>query len=219
MSRSVDLYLSTEVSEGKAAPRRHGITYIRRRPFRGPDGPRGDPASPLVLPPRVRREPPGRRLRRRHPDRLRADAARSRETLRRREDVARPRRRGAVGRVPGPPPLRAVQRPRVGFLVVVRTVSGGVRGVRPPRRRRAARRPRGRLRETTTTSAARREGARPRPVRLRRRRPRGGPRHPGVVGASVLLRGRAPRTPRHHRYYAGPSSGRERRRLPDREET
>src|SRR2546427_6203297 len=80
---------------------RDGGSYIRGTNVRGRDGPRGDPAGPLVLPPRLRREPDGGRLWRRHANRLRPDAPRWREALRRREDVARARRRHAGG---CPPP-------------------------------------------------------------------------------------------------------------------
>src|SRR6266571_883034 len=194
-----------------------GYLYLRLVPTR-PDGPRGDRAGALVLPPRVRRESHGRRLRRGNADRLRADAAGRRSGVRGREDLARPRRRDALRRGPRPPPLRAVQSLRPGIELVLRIVRGSVLRLRTPRPRRTPRRPGGRLRQATPASAAGREGAGPRPVRLRRGGPPGEPRDSGVVRPAVLLRRRAPRPARHHRYYAGPSSRREPRRIPDREE-
>src|SRR5439155_1236303 len=99
--------------------------------------------------------------------------------------------------------------------------SGGPRGDPPgpvvlPSR--LPRRPRRRVRETADASGAGREGVWPGPVRLRRRGTVPEPRDPVVVCPTILLRGRAPGTPRHHRYYARPASGREPRRLSDGEE-
>src|SRR3989442_5357576 len=86
---------------------RDGVSYIGGTNVRGGDGLGGVPEGPLVLPPRLRREPDGGRLWRRHANRLRPDAPRWREALRRREDLARARRRYAGGRVPpgGPCPF------------------------------------------------------------------------------------------------------------------
>src|SRR5207244_12464678 len=81
------------------------------------------------------------------------------------------------------------------------------------------RRQRRRVRETTPASAAGRECVWPGPLRLRLRGTVPEPRHSVLVRPPILLRGRAPGTPRHHRYYAGPASRREPRRLSDGEET
>src|SRR5437773_12449929 len=87
-------------------------------PFGGSGGPRGDPPGPVVLPPRVHREPDGGRLRRRPADRPGPEPFRWTADLWGRQDVARSGRR-YLGRVdsgaspiPAVPPFRA-------FLVVV----------------------------------------------------------------------------------------------------
>src|SRR2546425_5867715 len=98
---------------------RDGVGYTRGTTVRGRDGPRGDPAGPLVLPPRLRREPDGGRLWRRHANRLRPDAPRWREALRRREDVARARRRHAGGWLPLASPAPSPPSPSPHLIMVI----------------------------------------------------------------------------------------------------
>src|SRR3989454_7664571 len=140
---------------------RDGVSYIRGTNVRGRDGPRGDPSGPLVLPPRLRREPDGGRLWRRHANRLRPDAPRWREALRRREDLARARRRHAGGRVPRAAPGPSLPGLRADVIVVIRRRRNGAFGVRGPRLRRAPRGPGCRLPQTTDAQAAGRESPRP----------------------------------------------------------
>src|SRR5256886_8212543 len=96
-----------------------GLPISGVRPFGGSGGPRGDPPGPVVLPPRLHREPDGRRLRRRFPDRRRPEPVRWSADLRGRQDVARPDRRYLFPRGPWafplPPPLPA----RVVLLLVL----------------------------------------------------------------------------------------------------
>src|SRR5213079_2918084 len=133
--------------------------------------------------------------------------------VRRRQDLARPRRRDLRGRRPGAPPLRTVSRP----LSLVELVPR-IDGPRSPRGLCGPRRPRGRLRQEADASVPRREGVRARPIRFRPRRAPPEPRGALVVPPAILLRRRAPRPPRHHRYYARAASGRELDRLSNREE-
>src|SRR5437867_3926818 len=79
----------------------------------------------------------GGRLWRRHANRLRPDVARWREALRRREDLARARRRYAGGRAPRAAPDPSLPGLRAGLVVVIRRRQNGVFGVRGPRLRRA----------------------------------------------------------------------------------
>src|SRR3989454_12751754 len=141
---------------------RDGVSYIRGTNVRGRDGPRGDPAGPLVLPPRLRREPDGGRLWRRHANRLRPDAPRWREALRRREDVARARRRHAGGWPPRGAPCPSLPGlPAGGIVGLWRRPDGGFggRGARP---RRPPRGPWGRPPPTTGSQTPGRESPRPR---------------------------------------------------------
>src|SRR5437773_707468 len=62
-------------------------------PFGGSGGPRGDPPGPVVLPPRLHREPDGGRLRRRPADRPGPEPFRWAADLWGRQDVARSGRR------------------------------------------------------------------------------------------------------------------------------
>src|SRR5216117_1189031 len=62
-------------------------------PFGGSGGPRGDPPGPVVLPPRVHREPDGGRLRRRPADRPGPEPFRWAAALWGRQDMARSGRR------------------------------------------------------------------------------------------------------------------------------
>src|SRR5437773_6476349 len=187
-------------------------------PFGGSGGPRGDPPGPVVLPPRLHREPDGGRLRRRPADRPGPESFRWAADLWGRQDVARSGRRYPGRSDSGAPPIPAVRPPRAVLLVVLRSSGGGVRRLRRPRVGSPPRRPRRRARGTSDTSAARRESLGPRPVRFRRRRAPPEPRDPVVVCPPILLRRRALGTPRHHRYYARPASRREPRRLSDGEE-
>src|SRR5207302_6929178 len=187
-------------------------------PFGGSSGPRGDPPGPVVLPPRLHREPDGGRLRRRPADRPGPEPFRWTADLRGRQDVARSGRRYPGRGDSGAPPIPAVRPPRAVLVVVLGSSVGGVRRLRRPRLGSPPRRPRRRVRETADAPAAGRQSLGPRPVRFRRRRAPPEPRDSIVVRPAILLRGRAPGTPRHHRYYAGPASGREPRRLSDGEE-
>src|SRR2546427_5747116 len=112
---------------------RDGVSYIRGTNVRGRDGPRGDPAGPLVLPPRLRREPDGGRLWRRHANRLRPDAPRWREALRRREDLARARRCHAGGRVTRAPAGPSLPGPRADVTAAIQRSPHGTFGVPCPR--------------------------------------------------------------------------------------
>src|SRR5438046_10210263 len=90
-------------------------------PFGGSGGPRGNPPGPVVLPPRVHREPDGGRLRPRPADRPGQEPLRWAAALSARQDVSRAGRRypgrGACGR----PPVAAVRPPRAVLVVVLRT--------------------------------------------------------------------------------------------------
>src|SRR5436309_1550569 len=154
-----------------------------------------------------------------HYEREAGRSARRRAHVRRRQDLARPRRRDLRWRRPGAPPLRTVSR-HLSLVELVPRIDGprSPRGLCGPRLRRAPRRPRGRLRQEADASAPRREGVRARPIRFRPRRAPPEPRGALVVPPAILLRRRAPRPPRHHRYYARAASGRELDRLSDREE-
>src|SRR5205807_9596936 len=195
-----------------------GLPISGVRPFGDSGGPRGDPPGPVVLPSCLHREPDGGRLRWRLPDRRRPEPFRRGADVRGRQDVARPDRRYLLRCDPGTSPLPPLRPRCVVLLVVLRFLGSGVRLLRGPRLGRSPRRPGRRVRETEDASPPGREGVGPRPVRLRRRR--AGPESCSsvVVRPAILLRGRAPRTARHHRYYARPASGREPRRLSDGEE-
>src|SRR3989440_8566703 len=65
-----------------------GLPISGSRTYAGRDGPRGDPAGLVVLPPRLRREPDGGRLRRGDAHRFWPNPPGSRAGLRRRGDVA-----------------------------------------------------------------------------------------------------------------------------------
>src|SRR5439155_14670038 len=140
-----------------------GLPISGSRTYAGRNGPRGDPAGLVVLPPRVRREPDGGRLRRGPAYRLWPNARGSRAALRRCQDVAGPRRRHVVGGVPGSALDRTVQPLRAEFPVVVRTGRRGVRGVRGPGLRRAPRGPCGCVPQAANAQAPRCESPRPRP--------------------------------------------------------
>src|SRR2546428_1238837 len=195
-----------------------GLPICSARTYAGRDGPRGDPAGLVVLPPRVRREPDGRRVRRRDADGLRPNLPGRRAALRRWEDLARPRGWHRVRGVPGFAPDRANQPLRTEFHVVVRIVRGGTRGLRGPRHRRAPGGPNRGVPQTADAQAPRCKSPRPRPVRFRRRRPDAQPRDSRVVDPAFFLRRRAARAPCHHPYHARPASGGECHRIPDRPE-
>src|SRR5438552_1980040 len=130
----------------------------------------------------------------------------------RREDYVGPVREAKSRQEAARKPLafhrRVQQAPRAVLVVVLRSSGGGVRRLRRPLFGSPPRRPRRRVRETADASGAGREGVWPGPVRLRRRGTVPEPRDPVVVCPTILLRGRAPGTPRHHRYYARPASPR-----------
>src|SRR5213594_1291901 len=109
----------------------------------------------MVLPPRVRREPDGRRVRRRDADGLRPNLPGRRAALRRWEDLARPRGWHRVRGVPGFAPDSANQPLRTEFHVVVRIIRGGTRGLRGPRHRRAPGGPNRRVPQTADAQAPR----------------------------------------------------------------
>src|SRR5437773_12175116 len=187
-------------------------------PFGGSGGPRGDPPGPVVLPPRVHREPDGGRVPRGPADRPGPEPFRWAAALWGRQDMARSGRRYPGRGDSGTPPIPAVRPPRAVLVVVLRSSGGGVRRLRRPLFGCPPRRPRRRVRDTSDASAAGRDSLGPRPVRFRRRRAPPEPRVPGVVCPTTLLRGRALGNPPHQRYYARPASGREPRRLSDGEE-
>src|SRR3989454_8081507 len=177
-----------QVREGAPAVGAAGLPISGSRTYAGRDGPRGDSAGLVVLPPRLRREPDGGRLRRGDAHRLWPNPRGSRAALRRREDVAGPRGRHVVGGVPGSALDRTVQPLRAEFHVVVRTGRRGVRGLRGPGLRRAPRGPRGCVPQATDAQAPWCEGPRPRPIRFRGRGSPPVPHDSRMVGPAVLLR-------------------------------
>src|SRR3989441_379422 len=195
-----------------------GLPICSARTYAGRDGPRGDPAGLMVLPPRVRREPDGRRVRRRDANGLRPNPPGRRSALRRWEDLWRPRGWHRVRGVPGFAPDSANQPLRTEFHVVVRIIRGGTRGLRGPRHRRAPGGPNRGVPQTADAQAPRCKSPRPRPVRFRRRRADAQPRDSRVVDPAFFLRRRAARAPCHHPYHARPASGGECHRIPDRPE-
>src|SRR5205809_1338364 len=216
--RPTESYLRTK-AEPRARPNASmAVPISADLPFGGSGGPRGDPPGPVVLPPRVHREPDGGRLRRRPADRPGPEPFRWAAALWGRQDMARSGRRYPGRGDSGTPSIPAVRPPRAVLVVVLRSSGGGVRRLRRPLFGCPPRRPRRRVRETTPASAAGREGVWPGPVRLRRRGTVPEPRNSVLVRPPILLRGRALGTPRHHRYYARPASRREPRRLSDGEE-
>src|SRR5439155_1845683 len=216
--RPMESYLRTEVEPRARLSASMAVPISASLPFGGSGGPRGDPPGPLVLPSRVHREPDGGRLRRRPADRSGPEPFRWTADLWGRQDVARSGRRYPGRGDSGAPPIPAVRPPRAVLVMVLRSSGGGVRRLRRPRLGSPPRRPRRRVRETSDASAAGREGVSPGPVRLRRRGTVPEPRNSVLVRPPILLRGRAPGTPRHHRYYARPASRGEPRRLSDGEE-
>src|SRR5712691_2026654 len=107
-----------------------GLPIWAARTYACRDGPGGDPAGLVVLPPRVRGEPDGGRVRRRHADGLRPNPPGWRAPLRRWEDLARPCGWHGVRGVLGIPSIRTVQPRRAEFNVVIRIVRRGTCGLR-----------------------------------------------------------------------------------------
>src|SRR5205809_7671630 len=97
-------------------------------PFGGSGGPRGDPPGPVVLPPRLHREPDGGRLRRRPANRPGPEPFRWAADLWGRQDVARSGRRNPARGVLGAPPPPAVRPPPPVPGVSFRPSAGAVGG-------------------------------------------------------------------------------------------
>src|SRR5439155_1671035 len=87
-------------------------------PFGGSGGPRGDPPGPVVLPPRLHREPDGGRLRRRPVDRPGPEPFGWTADLWGRQDVARSGRWYPGRGDSGASPIPAVRPPRAVLVVI-----------------------------------------------------------------------------------------------------